>query len=196
MTKRKSNVIPHLFWGNGKTPTPKDTPATVHVLRPRPSDANVQKAYECFRRADTLDGDPATYAAAEGLYRKAIALDPLLSAAYANLGALRLKRRAPIGEAIHWNRRAVELDPLGSVGHYNLGFLLLTSRKPLEAIEYLKKAVELDPGFADAHFNLALALEQTKQDGTKHWEAYLFFNPSGEHVKQARWHLLPKNTRK
>lgn len=192
--KTRSNVIP--FPTLHPPSTYNGPPASVHVLRPKPSADNMWKALEFYRQADKLDEDPATFSTAERLYRKAIAWDPLLSGAYANLGVLRFRRRAKPSEVLHWLRRAVELDPALPEAIYNVGVVLIMAKQYDEAIPHFAKALELDGSFAEAHFNLAFCLESMGVTGEQHWRRYLELQPNGEFVKQARRRLLPKNTRK
>src|SRR5262249_26014794 len=57
----------------------------VRVLRPG-NPARARSAFELYTRASALDENPATFEEAEGLYRRAIELDPQLGIAYTNLG--------------------------------------------------------------------------------------------------------------
>jgi len=130
----------------------------VRLLRPDTPGARARSAYDLYMRASTLDEDPSTFDEAEGLYKKAIDLDPQLAIAYTNLGNIRFRRGdEPGAEQLY--RRALELDDRQPEAHYNLGYVMLERGFASRAVTYFEAAIKSDPRFADAHFNLAMAYE-------------------------------------
>jgi tetratricopeptide (TPR) repeat protein len=87
--------------------------------------------------------------AAADLFRKAIALDPTLSAAHCGLGVLHLRqnRHTLAGQAL---RQAVGLDPNSPEAQAALGIALCHAGKIHEAVPHLVRALELTPGQAAA----------------------------------------------
>jgi len=94
---------------------------------------------------------------AEGLYRKAIELDPKDSWAHNNLGAV-LYNLNRYEEAEAACRKAIKLDPKNAEAHYNLGSVLDDLKRYEEAEAAYRKAIELDPEDALAHYNLGVVL--------------------------------------
>jgi tetratricopeptide (TPR) repeat protein len=162
----------------------------VRMLRPETAGARARTAYDLYTRASSLDEDPATFAEAEELYRRALELDPELAIAHTNLGNIRFRRGDEQG-AEELYRRALEIDERQPEAHYNLGYVMLERGEPKRAIGYFEKALESDPRFADAHFNLAMAYEATgeKVRARAHWKRYLELEPTGTWADIAREHL-------
>ena len=165
----------------------------VRVLRGADSGydgARTRSAYDIYMRASTLDEDPETFDEAEGLYKKAIELDPQLAIAYTNLGNIRFRRGDEQG-AEQLYRKALELDDRQPEAHYNLGYVMLERGYASRAVTYFEAAIKADPKFADAHFNLAMAQEALgdKQRARIHWMKYLEIEPTGTWADIARDHL-------
>jgi tetratricopeptide (TPR) repeat protein len=162
----------------------------VRVLRPETTSARARTAYDLYVHASTLDENPDTFAEAEALYSRAIALDPTLAIAYTNLGNIRFRRGdEPGAEALY--RKAIEVDMLQPEAHYNLGYVMLERGQPVEAAEFFERALASDPRFADAHFNVAMAYEQMgdRARARPHWKRYLEIEPTGTWADIARKHL-------
>lgn len=162
----------------------------VRVLRPDTPGARARSAYDLYMRASTLDEDPATFAEAEALYKKAIELDPQLAIAYTNLGNIRFRQGdEPAAEALY--KKALELDERQPEAQYNLGYVMLERGYASRAITYFEAAIKADPRFADAHFNLAMAYEacSDKARARVHWKRYLEIEPTGTWADIARDHL-------
>jgi DNA-binding transcriptional MerR regulator len=162
----------------------------VRLLRPDTPGARARSAYDLYMRASTLDEDPATFDEAEGLYKKAIDLDPQLAIAYTNLGNIRFRRGdEPGAEKLYL--RALELDDRQPEAHYNLGYVMLERGFAGRAVTYFEAAIKSDPRFADAHFNLAMAYEALfdKARARGHWRRYLEIEPTGTWADIARDHL-------
>jgi tetratricopeptide (TPR) repeat protein len=162
----------------------------VRVLRHEGEGARARSAYDLYMRASGLDEDPDTFDEAEGLYKKAIELDPHLAIAYTNLGNIRFRRGDEAG-AEQLYRKALEMDDRQPEAHYNLGYVMLERGYASRAVVYFEAAIKADPKFADAHFNLAMAQEALgdKQRARVHWKKYLEIEPTGTWADIARDHL-------
>ncbi len=91
------------------------------------------------------------------LYRKALEINPTLTAAEKNL-AVALAESGRGEEALVHFHKALEIDPDFAEAHDNLGKLLAAQRQFDEAIVHYRKALEVDPDFAAAHDDLGQAL--------------------------------------
>ena len=162
----------------------------VRVLRPETKANRARTAYDLYVRASAFDEDPASYDEAEGLYKRALELDPKLAIAYTNLGNIRFRRGDVVG-AEELYRRALEVDDRQPEAYYNLGYVMLERGHASQAIPYFQKAIQADPRFSDAHFNLAMALENLGESGRAktHWRRYLELEPTGPWSDVARDHL-------
>ena len=164
----------------------------VRVLR-HDHAARARSAYDLYMKASTLDEDPATFAEAETLYKRAIELDPHLAIAYTNLGNIRFRQGdEPGAEALY--RKALEIDDRQPEAHYNLGYVMLERGYASRAVTYFEAAIKSDPRFADAHFNLAMAYEalgaaEDRARARVHWKRYLELEPTGTWADIARDHL-------
>jgi tetratricopeptide (TPR) repeat protein/NAD-dependent SIR2 family protein deacetylase len=94
------------------------------------------------------------FSKAEGLYRKAIELDPNYAFAYNNLGNM-LADLNRYDEAEALLRKAIELNPNDAFAHNNLGNVLLSVNRETEALTFAETAYNLDPN--SPHYLLALA---------------------------------------
>jgi tetratricopeptide (TPR) repeat protein len=97
--------------------------------------------------------------AAEGAYRKAIALDATFADAHVNLGRLRHEAGDAAEAEAHY-RQALAGRPDDATAAFDLGVALEDLGRDAEAIETYERAVDLDPTHADAYFNLAGACER------------------------------------
>ena len=95
--------------------------------------------------------------AAAACYRRALALDPGLSAVHFNLGNASYALGKP-DEAEASYRRVLALQPSHAVAHNNLGALLLAQGKLDEAAACHRAAIALKPDYAEAYNNLGAAL--------------------------------------
>jgi DNA-binding transcriptional MerR regulator len=162
----------------------------VRVLRPETASQRARTAYDLYAKASTLDEDPATWAEAEALYKRAIYLDPQLAIAYTNLGNIRFRSGdEEAAQALY--AQALAIDPRQPEAHYNIGYVTLERGDPKGAAAYFEKAIAADPRFADAHFNLAMAYEQAgeRAKARPHWKRYLELEPTGTWADIARDHL-------
>jgi protein O-GlcNAc transferase len=102
--------------------------------------------------------DSGDFAAAETLFREAVALAPGYPRAHINLGnALHKLGRLEDSAAAH--RAALALDPDYAGAHYNLGAVLIQAGDTAQARIHLERTLQLDPGMADAAIHLASACE-------------------------------------
>ena len=162
----------------------------VRMLRPDTEKTRARTAYDLYSKASGLDEDPASFDEAEGLYRRAIELDPQLAIAYTNLGNIRFRRGDEKG-AEELYRRALEIDDRQPEAHYNLGYVLLERGDARRSVPCFQRALDADPRFADAHFNLAMAFEQISEraKARPHWKRYLEIEPTGTWADIAKQHL-------
>jgi tetratricopeptide (TPR) repeat protein len=162
----------------------------VRVLRPSAGRERARTAYELYLRASQLDEDALTMDEAEGLYRKAIELDPWLAIAYTNLGNIRFRRHDPDGAKALY-KKALDVDPRQPEAQYNLGYVMLECGQPEASIPLFRGAIEADPKFSDAYFNLAMAFEQvgSAQEARPYWKSYIALEPKGTWTEIAKRHL-------
>lgn len=162
----------------------------VRVLRPSAGRERARTAYELYLRASQLDEDPMTMDEAEGLYQKAVQLDPWLSIAHTNLGNIRFRRHDAQG-AEELYRRALEIDSRQPEAQYNLGYVMLERGRPELSVPLFLGAIESDPKFSDAYFNVAMAYEQIgeSQKARPYWKSYIALEPAGTWTEIAKRHL-------
>src|SRR5438046_4092036 len=97
------------------------------------------------------------WAAAEPLYRRAIALDPTDPESH-HLFGVYLRTLGRFGEAEGEMRRAVELEPLTRHFAYQLGRILACAGRPADAAVQFEKQLALDSVYPPAHYELAKVL--------------------------------------
>jgi len=138
-------------------------------LKPRPQPAR-DASYWCQLAVRLESSDTA---AAETAYRKAIALNPCLSAAYVNLGAMLCETKRCL-EAVELYDQALEHCGETPLVHFNRGAALEDSGRPALAVDAYKRAIELDDQLADAHFNLGVLMERLgdSQASLRYFNAY------------------------
>jgi len=162
----------------------------VRLLRPSAGRERARTAYEFYLHASQLDEDPETMDQAEGLYGRALELDPWLSIAYTNLGNIRF-RRHQVTEAERLYRKALSIDPRQPEAQYNLGYVMLERGEAHLAVPLFRGAIDSDPKFSDAYFNLAMAFEQLGEPAKArpYWRSYIDLEPEGTWTEIARRHL-------
>ncbi|MBK9117793.1 MAG: hypothetical protein IPM22_19815 [Betaproteobacteria bacterium] len=97
--------------------------------------------------------------AAQTAYRRAIALDPYLSVAYASLASLLAgERRNADAEAVL--RDGIRRAPADAALYASLGLLLVEERREAEAVAALTKSTQLAPDHARTFYNLGLLQQQ------------------------------------
>lgn len=92
-------------------------------------------------------------------HEKALALDPELVLAHANLIILYGRTNQPQKAEEHF-RAAVRLNPNSADSYYNYGVTLLKNRRTEEAEEMFRRAVEVNPFHPQALQNLGVIREQ------------------------------------
>ena len=136
-------------------------------------------AYDWFRAAIAAEAAGHLENAATA-YRRALKLDPGLSAAHCNLGSL-AHRRGDVAEARASFQAALAVDPEQPEARYNLAHLLCESGELELGAAELRRVLQLAPDFADAHFNLATALEALggRRQAREHLQRYLELSGGG-----------------
>ncbi len=132
-------------------------------------------------------GDADQREAAMTAYRRALALDPSMTAALVNLANIHYAQDQTVeAEALY--EKALTSDPTCFEAHFNLGNVCHDTGRFERAARCYGQALVLDPAYADAHFYLAVTLEKLGRsaDARAHWLAYLKLAPMGEWVELAR----------
>jgi len=112
-------------------------------------DSSVADGYAALGFALVASGKstPAVYVRAEGLFDRAIALNPSLAVAH-HYKAILLTGLGRLAEAEAQTRQTLALDPLSLVGNAMLGIVFAAQDRLPEARVQLQKALELNPGFS------------------------------------------------
>ena len=100
-------------------------------------------------------------AEAETAFLKALELDPYLTDAHNNLGAV-LDRDGRKEDAEREYRLALKdpVYPTPEKVHLNLGLLYASEGRDVEALASMRRAVEINPRYYQAHFELASLLDR------------------------------------
>ena len=99
---------------------------------------------------------------ARGLYRSALALNPLHAAAHVNLGRL-LHEAGELAEAEQHYRRALEVRPNDPTASFNLAVAIEDQGRIEDAIAAYTEAIAAEDPVADNFFNLARLYERQGQ---------------------------------
>jgi tetratricopeptide (TPR) repeat protein len=137
--------------------------------------------------AEMDTGDADQREAAMTAYRRALALDPSMTAALVNLANIHYAQDQTVeAEALY--EKALASDPTCFEAHFNLGNVCHDTGRFDRAARCYQQALALDPAYADAHFYLAVTLEKLGRsaDARPHWLAYQKLAPTGEWVELAR----------
>lgn len=94
----------------------------------------------------------------EGLWRRAVRLDPTSPSAASNLGSA-LRAQGRLDEAAESSERALRLRPGFPEAHLNLALIRAQQGRPAEAEQHFRRALELKPRSVPAHLGLASTLE-------------------------------------
>lgn len=132
-------------------------------------------------------------AAAEASYKSAIAADPKVGAAYAQLASLYNKQKK-FDDAAAMSAKANELEGAGAAGGgnasvvFNQGIIFWNQSKVAEAKAQFEQALKIDPSLADAHYWLGMArINEGDMPGAKgSFEQYLKLAPTGQHAETAK----------
>lgn len=136
-----------------KEAMPKAKDAALKALE---LDNELAEAHESL--AHVLDQHEFNWAAAEGEYKRAIALNPNLASAHQWYSEL-LTALGRHDEALAETQRAIDLDPLSLIINLVKGRNLLLAGRVDDAIDQLKRAIALDPSFPAVHAVLADAYQ-------------------------------------
>ena len=119
------------------------------------------------------------WSAAEGEYRRALALNPNYVTAHHWYATHFLVAQRRLKEAIREMKEAHRLDPFSPVIATNLGRVLFLSGRREDAMRQYRLALELNPNFAYAHVQLGLALlsESSIEEGNSEIEAAVGLSP-------------------
>jgi len=157
-------------------------PPSGAVSAPAPAsaiDLSVQQAIALHQRGDS--------AAAERIYREALAVQPGHPLAQHFLGVI-LYQRQDVAAALPLLQRSIEAVPAEPEFHNNLGLALAAGEREEEAIAAFRAALALKSGHAVAWNNLGLALQSVNDvDGAiSAFRRAIALQPEFEH---AHWNL-------
>jgi TolB-like protein/tetratricopeptide (TPR) repeat protein len=119
-------------------------------------DANLAEAYPSL--ALIRSQSDWEWEEAEGLYRKAIALNPGYATAHHWLGVDCLAMMGRLEEARAENEIALQLDPLSSIIYEGRSFLHILNRNYGEAVRVCREIQEFDPSFYKSYTGMGRAL--------------------------------------
>lgn len=165
-------------------------PAAAERLTSPPTsdDQALDLASKYFADGAAMDtGDSDQREAAMTAYRRALALDPTMTAALVNLANIHYAQDQ-IVEAEALYEKALAIEPTCFEAHFNLGNVCHDTGRLERAARCYGQALTLDPSYADAHFYLAVTLEKLGRsaEARPHWQAYQKLAPGGEWVDLAR----------
>jgi tetratricopeptide (TPR) repeat protein len=145
-----------------------------------------ESSYASFREAVSAE-EAGDWAAAEQLYRTALARDQGFAAAWTNLGNI-LERSGARGAAREAYEKALALDPEQPEARYNLANLLADVGELDLALAEYRRVVTSCPEFADAHFSLGLLWERlgVAAQALAAYQRYLALDPDSEWAHRAR----------
>jgi Flp pilus assembly protein TadD len=127
------------------------------ALRAVAGGAGIPEAHDAMGAVHfMLDWD---WPAAEGAFRRAIALDPGDALAHRMLGHV-LSQAGRQGEGTLLMQRARELEPMYAVNHAISSQVAFQGRDFAGAVDHARRAVALDPQFWIGHVQLGQACEQ------------------------------------
>jgi len=149
-------------------------------------------ARDWFERGCRLDSERASFGAAIEAYRRALEIDPELTDAHCNLGAV-YYQQGRLGPARRCYERAIGLDPRHLEANLNLAMLFEDLERCESALPHYKVALEAAPLLPDVHVSLALLYEKLDlpRRGRTHWRRYLQLEPRGSWAEVARSRLAP-----
>ena len=112
--------------------------------------------------AASAHAEAGRLAAAEGISREVLRIDPRSARALHILGVVARKtNRLPLSIAVLQD--AVRLSPDDPGIHCELGLAFSDSRREEEAVAHYRRAIEIHPNYGDACLNLAVALDRLEQ---------------------------------
>ncbi len=135
------------------------------VGKPETSDLGAYELYARGKQAFMVFGKESAQAA-DGYFRKAIALDPGYALAWAGLGSLLMPRYVTSGSATVLDdgvaalQRAMEIDPALGEPYVFLAYMYTQQHRYDEAIAAARTSLERDPGAFMGWYMLGIALLQ------------------------------------
>ena len=113
--------------------------------------------------------------------RKALALNPELTATRVNTGAI-LARMGKLEEAVSHYQAALNREPDFMGAHYNLANAWARLGNPSKAVRHYRLALELQPKDPEIHNNLGIVLAQTGKltEAAAHFQKALEIQPNFE----------------
>ena len=153
-------MLKNLFNRLRATPAAEPAPAPVAPATPPDDIALADARIDEGNRLEDA-GNPA---AAEPLYREAVAAAPRHTRAHLNLGIL-LADKGDRDGATRAYRAVLAIDPAHAFGHYNFARLALMSGNAQEAERLARAALQAKPEFPQAQFVLGNALESLGKPG-------------------------------
>ncbi len=121
-----------------------------------------------WNRLGVALGERGDRPGAQECFYQAIALQPDLANAHANLGHT-LVQEGRYRDALTAFEEALAIDPQHYESYYNLGTVLAELEEPELASEFFAQALRLQPNFVAAHYNQALcAIAQNRWETAQH----------------------------
>lgn len=117
-------------------------------------------------------------------YRRAIELDPKITVAHLNRGAILARNPQTLDEAIASLRQAIRLNPNIAASYYHLGMALERSRRFPEAFQNYQKARQLAPDHYGNAMQLAHLLERSGKlaEALAHYQEIALIHPQNPRV--------------
>ena len=133
-----------------------------------------------FERGCLLDTDPERIQEAVRAYETAIRLNPQLSDAHCNLGAIHFQARR-LEQARLCFERALESAPLHYEANLNLAHVLEEEEFHAAALCCYKRLLARFPLSSEVHLSLALLYDKLslRRTARKYWRQYLVLAPEG-----------------
>ena len=140
-------------------PTEQNRVRLEHILRSEPD------RFDALLTLGRLYGQHGNFAKAAELLGRAVAANPLVAAAHADLGTA-LKGLQQYERSLQCFDRAIALDPRLALAHCNRGNLLNLMGSFEAALDSYDRALAADPAYADAYFNKGTLLADLRR-----WDA-------------------------
>jgi tetratricopeptide (TPR) repeat protein len=144
---------------------------TTDTAAPDTATEALASATDWYDRAAALEATDRL--SAEAAYRRALALQPDLADACANLGAL-LCEQQRWADAVAVFDAGLLSSPKAALLHFNRGIALEELARGADALDSYLACLQLDATFADAHYNAARLLQAQghAQRALRHLSAY------------------------
>jgi tetratricopeptide (TPR) repeat protein len=152
----------------------------------------VPKCVECYTNIAAVHVRKKEYDQAEGMYKKAIEINPSSTDAYNGLANVynAQKKFDLAAEASAQAQKLGAAAPGGASASsvFNQGVIAWNASKIADAKKSFQEAIKLDPKLADAHYWLGMANlnEGNMPDAAKAFDEYLKLAPTGQYAEQAK----------